>query len=122
MSSDLISDDDLRRSVQRAARQSGSFIAGLVRVWEHAFPRESLTASLDCSERRVLELSLCLRPRAESWASDVGEIASAVGIDSTRLEAFLRSAGALERLALAHPTDEHASQLMAARDRDEKDE
>jgi hypothetical protein len=121
MNSDLSSDEDLRRSAQRAARQSGSLTAALVRVWERAFPGEALAASLGCSERGVLELSLCLRPRATSWVADVGEIASAVGIDAARLEAFYRSAEVLERLALAHPTDEHASQLMAARDRDEDD-
>lgn len=121
MSSDLNSDDDLRRSVERAARQSGAFTAALVRTWQRAFPGERLAESLGCSERAVLELSLCLRPRAPSWVSDVGEIASAVGIDATRLEAFFRLAEVLDRLALAHPTDEHASQLMAARDREEEE-
>lgn len=121
MSSDLNSDDDLRRSVERAARQSGSFTAGLVRTWQRALPGEHLAESLGCSERAVLELSLCLRPRAQSFSSDVGEIASAVGIEGVRLEAFFRLAEVLDRLALAHPTDEHASQLMAARDRDEED-
>ena len=121
MSSDISSDDDLRRTAERAARQSGSLTAGLVRVWERASRGKTLAASLGCPERSVLELSLCLRPRAERWVADVGEIASAVGIDSPRLEAFFRSAEVLERLALAHPTDEHAGQLMAARDRDEED-
>jgi len=121
MSSDVSSDDDLRRSAERAARRSGSLTAALVRVWERALPGDTLAATLGCPERNVLELSLCLRPRAENWVSDVGEIASAVGVDSARLEAFFRSAEVLERLALAHPTDEHAGQLMAARDREEDD-
>jgi hypothetical protein len=51
----------------------------------------------------------------------VAEIANTVGVDSAKLEAFFRSAEVLERLALAHPADEYAGQLMAARDRDEDD-
>lgn len=121
MSSDISSDDDLRRSAERAARRSGSLTASLVRIWERAFPGERLAASLGCPDRNVLELSLCLRPRAESWVADVAEIAGAVGIEPAKLEAFFRSAEVLERLALAHTTDEHAGQLMAARDRDEED-
>jgi hypothetical protein len=121
MSSDIISDDDLRRSAEFAARRSGSLTAALVRIWERAFPGDTLAARLGCQERSVLELSLCLRPRAESWVADVAEIANTVGVDSAKLEAFFRSAEVLERLALAHPADEYAGQLMAARDRDEDD-
>jgi len=121
MSSDPSSDDDLRRSAARAAAKSGSMTAGLVQIWTRAFPREPLNVRLGCQDRKILELSLCLRPRADSWAADVAEIASAVDIDSTKLEGFYRSAEVLERLALAHQVDEHVGQLMAARDRDEDD-
>jgi hypothetical protein len=121
MSSEASSDEDLRRSAQRAAALSGSLAAGLVRVWERAFPEETPASNLACSQRAIQELALCLRPRAESWLSDVREIASAIGIDAMRLEGFLRSAEVLEQLALAHPVDEHVGQLMAARDRDEED-
>src|SRR5262245_3455657 len=121
MSSDGTSDDDLRRAAQRAAHVSGSVVAGLTRIWMRAFPNEPLTESLGCSEGAIDHLALCLRPRAEQWVTDVADIAFAVGIAPTRLEAFLRSAEVLERLALAHPVDEAVGQLMAARDRDETD-
>jgi hypothetical protein len=121
MSSDISSDDDLLRSAQRVARLSGSMAAGLIQIWERAFPQEKLTTSLGCSERAVLELALCLRPRAEAWVTDVAEIAGAVGIESAQLELFFRSAEVLERLSLAHPVNESVGQLMAARDRDEDD-
>jgi hypothetical protein len=115
------SDDDLQRSAQRAARLSGAVVASLTQMWERAFPHEKLTACLGCSERTVSELALCLRPRADQWGTDIAEIASAVGIDSVRLESFLRTAEVLERLALAHADDGTAGQLMAARDRSEDD-
>lgn len=121
MSSDISSDDDLLRSAQRAARHSGLVVAGLTRIWERAFPQERLAAILGCSERAVLELALCLRPRPDHWSTDVAEIASAVGIELVRLEMFFRKTEVLERLALAHPVDEAIGQLMAARDRDEDD-
>lgn len=121
MSSDVTSDDDLLRSAERAAHLNGSLTAGLVRMWERAFPEEQLATSLSCSARNIQELALCLRPRPESWLSDVGEIAVAMGIDGVKLEGFFRSAEVLERMALAHPVDQHVGQLMAARDRDEED-
>jgi hypothetical protein len=121
MSSDTTSDEDLRRGAERAAHLNGSLTAGLVRVWDRVFPEEPLAASLSCSARTVQELALCLRPRPESWLSDVREIASATGIDGVKLEGFFRSAEVLERMAMAHPVDQHVGQLMAARDRDEED-
>lgn len=121
MSSDTSSDDDLLRSAQRAMRVNGSVVAGLTCIWDRAFPQEKLAENLGCSERAVLELALCLRPRPDHWSADVAEIASAVGIDSGRLEGFFRKTEVLERLALAHPVDETVGQLMAARDRTEDD-
>jgi len=121
MSSEISSEDDLRRSAQRVGRLSGSMAAGLIQIWERAFPQEKLTTNLGCSERAVLELALCLRPRDETWVADVAEIAGALAIESGRLESFFRSAEVLERFALAHPVNESVGQLLAARDRDEDD-
>jgi hypothetical protein len=121
MSFDFSTDEDLRRSAERAMHVSGEVVASLIRVWKRAFPQESLATTLECSERAVLELALSMRPREEHWVADVSEIAAAVGIDAERLELFLRKTEVLDRLALAHPVDENVGQLMAARDRDEDD-
>src|SRR2546423_194023 len=98
MSSDATSDEDLRRSAQRAGRLNGLLSAALLRIWERAFPEETLAASLACSARAVQELTLCLRPRPESWLSDVQEISVATGIDAERLGGVFRTAEVLERM------------------------
>jgi len=121
MSSEACSDDELRRSVRRAMRSSGLVVASLMYVWERAFPHEDLATSLGCTERAVLELGMCLRPRPEYWGVDVAEIANSLALEGTSLEAFFRKAEVLERLALAHPVDDCVGQLMAARDRSEDD-
>jgi hypothetical protein len=121
MSSDATSDDDLRRSAQRAGCLNGLLSATLLRIWERAFPEETVAGSLACSARTVQELALCLRPRPESWLSDVQEISGATGIEADRLGGFFRIAEVLERMALAHPVDEHVGHLLAARDRTEED-
>lgn len=121
MNSESLSNDELQRAVKRVGRHSGSLVSGLAAIWKRAFPDQTLTRSLDCTDRTLSELALCLRPRPENWIVDVGEIAAGVGIDPTRLENFFRQAEVLERLALAHPVDGQGGQLLAARDRTEDD-
>ena len=108
---------DLARVAQRAAR-SDIFIAWLLRVWSRAWPDASASEELQCPEQRLVDLALCLRPRAEHWEGDVAEIAGACGIEPPRLDAFLKKLMIAERLALAHDNGaEGEGRLLAARDR-----
>jgi hypothetical protein len=121
MSSDLDLGAQLARAARRAERGS-ELVAGLVAVWRHAFPDDSLEDVLGTSTRSVTELSLCLRPRSDNWTLDVQEIAQAIGIEPVRLEAVLRKAELAERLSVAHAADDPGEgRLMAARDRDEEE-
>lgn len=121
MSSDPSKAAAIASAVHRAETHSGVLVAGLAAAWRRVFTDERLEDALGCSATDIAELSLCLRPRVESWAADVNEIATAVGIDSPRLETFFRKAEVAERLAFPHPVDDRADgRLLAARDRDEK--
>jgi hypothetical protein len=108
---------DLARVVQRAAR-SDILVAWLLRVWSRASPEASASEELQCSEQRLVDLALCLRPRAEHWDIDIAEIAGACGIEPRRLDAFLKKLVIAERLSLAHDSGtEGEGRLLAARDR-----
>lgn len=111
---------DLARVAQRAARRD-IFIAWLLRAWSRAWPGASASEELQCSEQRVVDLALCLRPRAEHWEADIAEIAGACDIEQRRLDAFLKKLVIAERLALAHDNGAEAEgRLLAARDRDDE--
>ena len=120
MSSDPSKTAAIARALHRAESHSGVLVAGLAAAWRRAFTDEDLEDALGCSAADVAELSLCLRPRADTWAEDINEIASAIGIESPRLVNFFRKAEVAERLALAHGIDDRADgRLLAARDRGE---
>ncbi|MGX1742096.1 hypothetical protein ACWIEX_11110 [Bosea sp. NPDC055353] len=115
-------DGDLERAASRAARSTAPLIATLVKSWRKAFPSGQPEIELGCRMQNLSELSLCLRPRTESWMADVEEIAGSLDIDKARLAIFLRTAEAIERLGDAHPTENAAvGMLLAARDRDEEE-
>jgi hypothetical protein len=102
---------------QRAAR-SDMLIAWLLRVWSRAWPDANASEELQCPEQRLVDLALCLRPRAEHWDGDIAEIAGACGIEPRHLDAFLKKLVIAERLALAHENGAEAEgRLLAARDR-----
>jgi hypothetical protein len=108
---------DLARVARRAAR-SDILIAWLLRVWSRAWPDARASDELQCPEHRLVDLALCLRPRAEHWDGDIAEIAGACGIEPRRLDAFLKKLVIAERLALAHDNGaEGEGRLLAARDR-----
>jgi hypothetical protein len=120
MSSDPPKAAAVARAIHRAESHSAILVAGLAAAWRLAFTDERLEDALGCSAADIAELSLCLRPRLETWAADVDEIATAVGIDPLRLESFFRKAEVAERLAFSHPVDDGADgRLLAARDRDQ---
>src|SRR2546423_785626 len=104
MSSDA-TQDVLARTVLRAARGPAPLIASLVAAWHRAFPDQQASAALGCSGQALNELSLCLKPRTESWLADVSQIGTALTIDADRLITFLRAAEAIERFGTAHPSD-----------------
>jgi hypothetical protein len=108
---------ELARALTRAAR-ADFLVARLLAIWSRACPTENVGEVLNCTEDRLVELALCLRPRAEHWDSDISEIATACGIDLGRLDAFLKKVVIAERLALAHEGDaDEGGRLLAARDR-----
>jgi hypothetical protein len=99
-----------------------SFIGSLFPAWETAFGADA-SRGLASDEDAVVALGLCLRPRLETWQKDIDEIAVACGIDAGRLANFLRQAITVERLAAAPPVGETVDgRLLAARDRDDKQE
>jgi hypothetical protein len=111
--------DALAQAAKRAESMSGCLVGSLVAAWRRAF-QQPIEDALQCSPADVVQLSLCLRPRVEAWGADVGEIATAIGIERSLLEGFFRKARTAEGLAMAHPVDEELDgRLMAARDRDE---
>jgi hypothetical protein len=114
--------DDLKRAAKRVGARTDLLVASLIRAWERQSSPDALASALGCSDRVVVELALCLRPRAEHWIADTTEIAHATGIALVKLEAFLRKAEVIERLSMAHPIDDSIDgRLLAARDRDEED-
>ncbi|WP_018262872.1 hypothetical protein [Methylobacterium sp. WSM2598] len=123
MSSDDPTDKALARAAKRAGTGPAPFVAALVEAWRKAFPDEDPAVALGCAPRAVTDLSLCLRPREERWFDDAAEIAGFVGIDLDHLVCFLRAAEAIEGMGDAHSADDAVEgRLLAARDRDEKDE
>ena len=115
--SDVNDSRELARALTRAAR-ADFLVARLLAIWSRACPTENVGEVLNCTEDRLVELALCLRPRAEHWDSDISEIATACGIDLGRLDAFLKKVVIAERLALAHEGDaDEGGRLLAARDR-----
>ena len=119
MTSKLQPQHDLARAAQRAASHSGELVAALAPAWEGAFPEHRLEDVLGCSEEAVTHLMLCLRPRSETWSTDISEIAEAIGIELPCLESFFRKAEVAERLSFAHPShDAVDGRLLAARDRE----
>ena len=117
----MSSNDTMKAALSRIRGQP-DFVGSLFPAWEAAFSVE-VAPALESNEEAVISLGLCLRPRAEKWERDVGEIAAACGIDAGRLGSFLRQALAVERLAAAPPADEVIDgRLLAARDREDKQE
>jgi hypothetical protein len=120
-----MSSNETRRSLRAAVgRVSGEhgFVSSLFPAWETAFGAK-VEHGLASDEEAVVSLGLCLRPRAEAWEHDVGEIAAACGIDAGRLGNFLRQAFAVERLAAAPQVGEVVDgRLLAARDHEDKQE
>lgn len=109
---------DLTRAARLAAR-SPRLIASLLPPWENAFGG-SVADHLGADAHRVASLALCLRPKADTFAADVAEIAAACGVDENRLAALLRQAVSIEALAAAPPVGDLVDgRLMAARDRTE---
>jgi hypothetical protein len=101
------------------ARTSPAFIASLIAVWERAFSNDAIEA-IGADLSRLPSLGLCLRPREDHWAEDIGEIAQECGLEPARLAAFLRQALVAERLASSPPAREVVDgRLLAARDRDD---
>jgi hypothetical protein len=113
-------DHDLVRAAKRADSHSSELVAGLAGAWAAAFHERRLEDMLGCSTDAVTHLSLCLRPRSDTWSADIAEIAEATTIELGLLESFFRQAEVAERLSMAHPTDGAVdSRLLAARDREE---
>ena len=120
MSSEPSTGTILAHAVERAESDGGILVAGLASAWRRAFTEQTLEEVLGCPGARVDELALCLRPRAETWAADIEEIAGAIGIERRRLETFFRQAEIAEKLAVSQLVGDNTDgQLLAARDRDE---
>ncbi len=122
MSSDRANRETLLRAIGHAESTSGALVASLAAAWRRAFPDQRLEDVLECPQSSVIDLCLCLRPRADKWAADVEEIALTLRLDVSRLAGFLRSAEVAERLAVRQFVDERDERgLLAARDREEEE-
>lgn len=95
---DVDGDMALARGVRRAAINP-VLMAGLIEAWRLAAPGREPRQALDCPERLVTHLALCLRPRPGRWTEDVAEIAADLGLDPDRLAPFVEAGEAAERIA-----------------------
>jgi hypothetical protein len=112
----------LTRAARRAAKSSTVLLASLLEEWSRAFGADAGEA-LGLDRRRVDELALCRRPRADHWLTDVGLLAGEFGVARESLISLLRAAEAAESFRYAHPEGTDVSgRLLAARDRDEEDD
>ena len=77
----------------------------------------ALAALLGIGEDSLLNLRLCLRPRAERFAADVLSVASHVGADATELAAVVRYVDAVDSMAAGGDAASERGFLLAARAR-----
>jgi hypothetical protein len=106
---------------RRALRNSSQFIASLEHHWRRAM-QSSPTNALDCSNEAWSRIALCYRPRDDNFAEDIRAIAAEAQVDRFRLQDFLVTALAVERLANAPPEAEKThGDLLAARERNDSE-
>jgi hypothetical protein len=84
-------------------------------VSSQAIPLAVLASELGCSDAVLQSLALCLRPRAERFADDVGAIAAKFDVDRVALARVVRHVEALEAMTVSGKTKR--GMLMAARKR-----
>ncbi len=89
----------LARAAENASKRS-EFLGYLFSLYSraHSLNRTEMAKELDCSEEKVIQMSLCLRPGrgARNFSEDVDRISSRFSVDSHRLITVVRSAEALE--------------------------
>lgn len=78
---------------------------------------EELALSLDITEEQLAKVALCRRPRQHTYADDVVQIATYVGMNPNRLGAFVTQ---IENSARFRDQQED-QYLLAARDSDDED-
>jgi hypothetical protein len=121
MKSDDRIDALLARAAQRAARGPAPLMAPLVEGWRRVFEGNA-AETLGVTDRTLVEIALCRRPRPDRWPEDAAEIAGEFGVEVGRFVSFLRAAEAVELLGSAHAADDgQDGRLLAARDRDEEE-
>jgi hypothetical protein len=110
-------------SAARRARQEpwtlGCLLSGLAEIEGTA--GGDIAAELNCDAVTVHWIFLCRRPSEQHFTQDVESIAARFSLDVSRLAALVRRADAVAaRAAATHDTAE--SILLAARDRQDKDD
>jgi hypothetical protein len=107
----------LHRAAQRA-RGRTEFLGWVLAQYENleALREESLQERLRVAADDWPRLQLCLRPRADTFLSDVTQIAQAFGIDRAALAAIIRRVDAVE-VVLRREQPGGAGSLLAARTR-----
>jgi hypothetical protein len=119
MKSDDRIDAFLARAAQRATRGPAPLLAPLVEAWRRVFEGNP-AETLGVTDRVIVQIALCRRPRPDHWPEDAAEIAGEFGVEVSRFMSFLRAAEAVELLSSSHRTDDDQDgRLLAARDRDE---
>jgi hypothetical protein len=124
MSSAQKSNEAFLKAIDRARlalRDSSQFIASLESHWRRAM-QSSPAEVLDCSDEVWCRIALCYRPRDNYFTEDIQVIAVEAQVDRPRLQDFLVTALAVERLANAPSEDGQAPvDLLAARERDDSE-
>jgi hypothetical protein len=124
MSSVPRTNEPLLRAMDRARlalRDSAQFIASLESDWQRAM-QSSPAEALGCPDEVWCWIALCYRPREDFFVEDVTSIAGDAGVDRAKLQDFLVTALAVERLRKAPPDAEQAhGDLLAAREKDDSE-
>ena len=107
----------LKRAGERA-RKRPEFLGWVLAQYEalEALEGGSLREQLRVAAEDWSQLQLCLRPRANTFLSDITEIAQAFGIERATLAAVIRRVDALEIVRKGEQPG-RAGSLLAARTR-----
>ncbi len=135
----MIPEEQILGDFARRLRTEEGFMAHLLQTYmrQEGMDEAQVAAQLGIAPRALVELAICLAPRAEPerFGQDVQSIADAVGADATELARIARRVQAVEALqqvrhsspgTLTTPEGTHATStqrwhgglLAAARDRD----